>query len=119
MITAMSFEPSQSWGSGWGVVLSYLLAAVTGIVGVVLWLLGRSLVLKLLQSSAISHWAWGAIDKFSFLLLAIAWLVLVLVSRNYYERGSQKGKLWPRFLRVFGGEAVVLLVVVAILTVLH
>jgi hypothetical protein len=114
----MSYEPIRSNGQGWGVVLSYLLAAVTGAVGLGLWLLGRSLILELLQATGISVWAWGAIDKFGFLFLAIAWLVLVLFSQHYFESGFGVGRLWRRFFRVLGAEALTLAIVLGSITIL-
>ncbi len=104
----MSFESPRSRGSGCGIALSYALSAVTGCVGVAVWLSARSLILAILKHTRISVWSWGAVDKFGFLLLGLGWLISVFLSQNYYERGFEKDLLWPRFLRVSLIEVLVL-----------
>ena len=84
---------------------------VSGLLAVVILLLMRSLILAILFATHVNVWAWGALDKFSFILLAILWLVFVLFSQHFYERGLEKRILWTRFWRVLGIEVLVFVLI--------
>jgi hypothetical protein len=44
--------------------------------------------------------------------------VLVLFSQHYFESGFGVGRLWRRFFRVLGAEAVTLAIVLGSITIL-
>ncbi len=104
----MSFEPVPPQKLKFADILPYLLMAVSGLLAVVILLLMRSLILAILFATHVNVWAWGAIDKFSFILLAVLWLVFVLFSHHYYERGLEQHLLWPRFWRISGIEVLII-----------
>jgi hypothetical protein len=103
----MGFEPTRPHKPRFSFMISYALMVITGVLGIVTLLSMRSLILAVLRVTHVSIWAWGAIDKFSLILLAILWLIFVLFSQHYYERGLEKGALWPRFGRVIGLEVII------------
>lgn len=107
----MSFEPVPPQKPRLADILPYLLSAVSGLLAIVILLLMRSLILAILFATHVNVWAWGALDKFSFILLAILWLIFVLFSQYFYERGLEKRILWSRFGRVFGLEVLVLVLI--------
>lgn len=83
-------------------VLSVLLAAVTGALGLLNWLILRGFVLLMLPVLQINPWSWRAIENFSFLLLGMGWLVLVLYSQYYYYKGAGRRRMWHNFGVVSG-----------------
>ncbi len=89
-------------------LLPHLLSWVTGAVGLPILLLARTLVLQLLERFQVNVWAWGAIDKFSFLLFGIGWFVSIIVCEHRYEQAQAKGEIWRQFLRSLGIHVAVL-----------
>lgn len=83
-------------------VLSVVLAAVTGALGLINWLILRSFINIMLPVTSISHWSYRAIDNFTFVLFGMGWLVLVLFSQHYYYKGAGKRVMWHRFARITG-----------------
>jgi len=55
-----------------------------------LWLVLQMRLLFLvdlpMRSRTISHWAFGAIDKFGFFVLGVSWLIFLVVSEEYFRR---------------------------------
>ena len=89
-------------------LLPHLLSWVTGAVGLLILLLARTLVLQLLGRFQVNVWAWGAIDKFSFLFFGIGWFVSIIVCEHRYEQAQAKGEIWRQFLRSLGIHVAVL-----------
>jgi len=102
-------HPMKNWLKNAGsFMLPHLLSWVTGAVGLPIVLLARTLVLRLLERFQVNVWAWGAIDKFSFLLFGIVWFVSIIVCEHRYEQALTKGALWPTFRRALGIHLAVL-----------
>jgi len=89
-------------------VWSYILAGLTGILGVFNWLAIRELQRLVVVFSGITVWAWRAIDQFTFIFLGIIWLCLVYFSQNYYEKGFWNKKMLKRFSILTVIQAVIL-----------
>jgi len=92
-------------------VLSHLLAGLTGIIGVFNWLEIRELQRLVVVFSGISVWAWRAIEIFTFIIVGIIWLCLVYFSQDYYEKGFWKKKMLIRFSKIIGIQVMILLLV--------
>lgn len=95
-------------------LFSYLLAAFTGVLGLLNWLTMRTLVLDLLVNSSIKKEAWRAVDSFTFAAFGILWLLVILFSQYYYRKGFRKKKAGHRFL-LFTGIQLLLLAVCEII----
>lgn len=63
----------------------------------------KEMILLLLLASSINPLSWAAIDKFSFILFAMTWLVTVYVSVHYYQKGFVNKKNMVIFL-VYNGS---------------
>jgi len=77
--------------------LCYLSWIITGAVGFLGLIASRELCPRILAALSFDRWAAGAIDKFSFLIFSIIWLILVMFSEHYYREGILKKKLGKRF----------------------
>lgn len=91
-------------------VISYLLASITGIIGIYDWFKLREMQKVIVVNSGVSVWSWRAFDLFTFLILGIVWLSLVLYSQYYYEKGYKKGKMLKNFSRITGFQLIILFV---------
>lgn len=91
-------------------ISSYALAAVTGVIGLINWFILRDVVLTFLVNHSISHWAWQAIDNFTFIVFGICWLVIVLFSQYYYIRGMQRSKGLKNFAFITSIQLLLLVV---------
>lgn len=89
--------------------LSLLLAAVSGVIGILNWIMLRTLVLTLLALSPINSWSWRAIDNFSFLLFGMIWLSFVLYIQHYYLKSAEKKRLGRNAAFVTGIQLLLLL----------
>lgn len=85
-----------------GNVASHVLAGVTGVVGLFAWFKLRTVQSVLVVVSDVTIWAWRFIDMSSFLILGLIWLITVLFSQYYYQKGYEKGRLWRNFNLVTG-----------------
>ena len=76
-----------------------------------IWL-GQQVRVNLIQYplpfSGINYWVVGAINQASFFISGLITLVAILVMEHYMRRGVEKGKFWPRVLRIVIILAVVL-----------
>ena len=83
-------------------VLCYLLWVVTIALSFLNLLAARNLSLSIMSALSVRSWSVSAIDKFTFLLLAIVWLALAIFSEYYYREGTSKNRLWKNFSLVTG-----------------
>ena len=90
-------------------VLCYAIWIVLSVVTI--WL-GQQVRVNLIQHpmpfSGINYWTVGAMNQVSFLVSGLLTLIGILVMEHYLRRGIEKGKFWPRVLRVVIILAVVL-----------
>jgi hypothetical protein len=56
----------------------------------------------------VNPWARAAVDKFSFVLLGLIWLSLILVAENYLRTAVPRNLLTRRLANVFGIEIAIL-----------
>ena len=88
-------------------ILSYLLCYVLWAITSALGLLGIVIAKAVINRASIfrlNPWVFRAVDKWSFFLLGLVWLMFVVACEGYYREGVSRGKLWPRFARVTGVE---------------
>lgn len=78
-------------------ILAYLLWIVTAALGFLDLIMARKLCLTLMAMISFNRWVAGAVDKFSFLIFGIIWLILVIFSEYYYRRSIFKKRLWQNF----------------------
>lgn len=83
-------------------VVSYLLSGVTGFIGIWDWFKLREMQKIIVAYSDVSVWSWKAIDNFTFVILGIIWLTVVLVSQHVYEKGFKNGRTWKIFTIITG-----------------
>ena len=81
-------------------ILAGALAGVTTALGLAAWLGLRTFVVRPLMQAAAKPLAWRWVDSASFVLLGLAWLVLVYVSAYAYQRAVERRRLWRLFARV-------------------
>ncbi|NLF03201.1 MAG: hypothetical protein GX601_19730 [Anaerolineales bacterium] len=98
------FDPRSLERPVWPRVLAVALTAVTGLVGIPCWLLGREALKDVIRATGTNQWMVGFLDRAGFILFGLLWLILVYLSAHYYDQAVAKGKLWPTFLRVMGAE---------------
>ena len=91
-------------------LLCYLLWAITAALAFLNLLLARRLFLAILSAFSVSYWSATAIDKVSFMLFAVLWLVLVVFSEDYYLHSISKNRLWKSFSLVTGIQLLFLFV---------
>ena len=77
----------------WGITIALAFLNLLGARGLYLTIMG---VLSVQPSSA------SAIDKITFLLLGIVWLVLAIFSEYYYRTSISKNRLWKSFSLITG-----------------
>lgn len=94
----------------WQHFVADVLTVITGLLGLLNFLMLRQMVLLLLLASSINPWSWSAIDKFGMVLLAIAWLVMVYLSNHYYQKGFRDKRIWEYFLFITGLQMIVLFI---------
>jgi len=82
--------------------LAYLLASITGVIGIFLWFTIRDTLMVTLTYFSFNFWSRPAIDNFSFLLLGIGWLVLVYFSNHYYQKGLEEGSVLSKLFLITG-----------------
>lgn len=85
-----------------GGVASHLLAGVTGFVGLLAWFKLRTVQAVLVVVSDVTVWAWRFIDMSTFMIFGLIWLIVVLFSQHYYQKGYEKGRLIRNFTFVTG-----------------
>ena len=95
-------------------LLSYLLAGVTGVVGLGCWLLGRQALLAFMRAISENRYAVGAVDKCGFIAFAIVWLMLVYASAHVYKESVAKGRLRRTWLKVTGLEIAFIVLALAV-----
>jgi hypothetical protein len=89
---------------------SYILSAITGIIGLLNWMILRETLVSALTNSSISVWAIPAVHNFGFLLFGIGWLIFVLFSQSFYLKGARKKRLWINFSFLTGIQVFLLLI---------
>ncbi len=92
----------------WQHFVVYVLTVITGLLGLLNLLMLREMILLLLLASSINPLSWAAIDKFSFILFAMTWLVTVYVSVHYYQKGFVNKRIWSYFLFITGVQVIIL-----------
>jgi len=95
-------------------LLSYLVTVFTMVLGLLNWMALQNVLQFLLVNSSISRASWAAIEDFSFVLLGIVWLCIVLYSQHYYAKGVKKKKLWRNASFLTGIQVLLLFVCEAI-----
>ncbi|MBM7680281.1 putative ferric reductase [Pullulanibacillus pueri] len=85
-------------------LVSYLLAAITGMIGFLNWFMLRNLVLTYMATSSIKQEAWRAVDSFTFVVFGILWLFVVIFSQYYYLKGTRHKKLMHHFCLMTSGQ---------------
>jgi len=85
-----------------------LMVIITGLLGLLDWLMLREMILSLLLVSSIDPWSWSAIDKFTFILFGVIWLIIIYLSAHYYRKGIVNKRLWSYFLLITGIEIIIL-----------
>lgn len=83
------------------------LTIVTAAIGLVEWILFRSIVLRFLALSQASIWSWRWWDLASAILYALLWLLLVYSSGHYYHKSLEAGRLWCVFGAFTAGQVLV------------
>jgi hypothetical protein len=73
-----------------GSVASHVLAGVTGFVGLLAWFKLRTVQSVLVIVTDVTTWAWRFIDMASFMIFGLIWLIVVLFSQHYYQKGYEK-----------------------------
>ncbi|NLN04183.1 MAG: hypothetical protein GX166_05105 [Clostridiaceae bacterium] len=94
----------------WQYILIFIAVVITGTLGLLDWLMLRETILLLLTVGSIDPWSWSAIDKFSFVLFGMAWLVFIYLSAHYYKKGTANRQMWSYFLLTVGIEIMILFV---------
>lgn len=90
--------------------ISFLLACITGGLGVIIWFVLRELLLTMLFISKISPWAWAAIQNFSLVFVGIIWLGLFYLTQLYYENAIKKKTIFRSLAFVLSIELFLLFV---------
>jgi hypothetical protein len=83
-------------------VLCYLLWGITIALAFLNLITARSLYLTIMGVLSVQPWSASAIDKITFLFLAIVWLVLAIFSEYYYRTSISKNRLWKSFSLMTG-----------------
>ena len=78
-------------------ILVYLLWVTTAGLGFLCLISARNLSLLVIYAFSASRWVAPAVDKFTFLILAVLWLVLVIFTEYYYRGAVPKNILWKHF----------------------
>ena len=91
-------------------IFSYILSAITGAVGLVIWFEMRRMIKLFILSSNLDWLAWSLADMVPFILFGIVWLIVVLYTQHYYEQASKEERVWKSFFWVSGLEAFVLFI---------
>lgn len=78
-------------------ILVYLFWIITAGLGFLCLISARNLSLSILYLFSVSRWSAPAIDKMTFLILAVLWLVLVIFTEYYYRAAVPKNILWKHF----------------------
>lgn len=97
--------------------LSVFLSVVINLFAGVILLVGREslMVLGLLISR--NPWLFRFLDKVYLFILGGAWLLFWIWVEGYFSRGLKDGTIWPRFLKVFAVELIVLFVAMILMAV--
>jgi len=94
-----------------GQILAYVLCYVFWIVSVALGVLDMILIRELLGRLSVlltaDIWVSAVVDKFSLLVVGLAWLVFAIASEDYYRKGVGGGQMVKRFGRVMAVELAV------------
>lgn len=90
----------------WEFGRSYLLWLISAGLGLVDVLAARGMLRGLAVRLGATRWSLPIIDKFTFIALAIIWVVLILLCESYYQKASIVGIgcLMRRFFRVLAVE---------------
>ena len=78
-------------------ILVYVFWIITMGLGFLCLISARNLSLSILYLFSVSRWSAPAIDKMTFLILGILWLVLVIFAEYYYREANSKNILWKHF----------------------
>lgn len=78
-------------------LLVYLFWVITAGLGFLCLISARNLSLLVLYAFTASRWVAPAVDKFTFLILAVLWLILVIFTEYYYRGAVPKNILWKHF----------------------
>lgn len=89
-------------------IFSYVLTAVTGAFGLVIWFQMRVMVKLMISSSNLYWMAWKLADMVPFILFGLIWLITILYCQYYYEKNIKKKNGWKSFFRVTGIEIFIL-----------
>lgn len=104
---------------------TYLAWAVSSVLAVIDMLEVWNLIPQIYAFLRFGNWdfsskmGYRAISVWAIFFLGIPWIILVFYVENYYREGSEKGKLWKRFLRVTLYEVGLIAAVLAIAFVLN
>ncbi len=75
----------------------YVFWAITAGLGFLCLFSARKLSLFILYAFSANRWVASIVDKMTFLILGILWLVVVVFAEYYYRRTVTKRILWKHF----------------------
>ena len=78
-------------------ILVYLFWVITAGLGFLCLISARNLSLLVLYAFSASRWVAPVVDKMTFLILGILWLVLVILAEYYYRKAVTRIVLWKHF----------------------
>lgn len=89
-------------------IFSYILAGVTGAIGLVTWFEMRVMIKLFIANSNLYWMAWALADMVPFILFGLLWMITVLYCQYYFEKNCKQKNGWKSFFWVTGLEAFVL-----------
>jgi len=89
-------------------IFSYILATITGAIGLVTWFELRVMIKLFIASSNLYWLSWSLADMVPFVLFGLLWLITVLYCQYYFEKNCKTKNGWKSFFWVTGLEAFVL-----------
>jgi len=78
-------------------ILVYLFWVITAGLAFLCLISARNLSLLVLYAFSVSKWVAPVVDKMTFLILGILWLVLVIFAEYYYRKATARIVLWKHF----------------------
>lgn len=80
--------------------VSFLLWLISLAMAALDFVAARVLIVSLFSLLNPNHWVMSFVDRMGVLLVGLTLMIVVLYLEHYYRQGSERGVLWPRFLRV-------------------
>jgi len=80
--------------------IAYLLWLITLGLAIADFFFGRILAVSLAEIVGLGYWQVSLIDRLSILLFGLVGALLAILAEHLYRTGVEKGRLWPRFVKV-------------------